>query len=798
MKKPKKTNLKVMKKAVSTEKIIVSGIVQGVGFRPTVWRIAQTLQLQGDVSNTGDGVVIHVKGSQQKINQFVQRIISYKPPLARIDNIERSDLISTYSFFESFTILASTKTSINTGVMADAATCKACFTEIFDTNNHRFQYPFTNCTHCGPRLSIIRNIPYDREQTSMANFLLCERCNDEYTTESNRRFHAQPNACINCGPQCSLVDKFGNKIAIENAISDVAQYLLAGKIIAIKGIGGFHLAALASNQQAVSTLRQRKCRPSKPFALMAKDSCMVEKYCLLLKNEKALLESPAAPIILLLKKKQQKKENKKLANNIAADQNTLGFMLPNSPLHHLLLNSIDEPIILTSANISHEPPCISNDTALDKLKDIADFFLLHNRDIENRVDDSVIRFINGAPQFLRRARGYAPQSIVLSSEFNEAPQILALGADIKNTFCLLKNGQAIISQHMGDLENYATYCDFRHNLTLYQRLFQHQPEHIAVDAHPEYSANKTGSEIALNQAVPLHTIQHHHAHIASCLAENNYRLNDKAVLGIVLDGLGYGEDKTLWGGEFLHANYEKSNRLAFFKPVALIGGTVAIKQPWRNLYAQLSTCLGWKWVKKHYNQTTLVNLLAEKPLKTLDAMLDKNINCPLTSSVGRLFDAVAAAVGLCFEHIEYEGQAAIALENKITKKAWKKAHFNFYPFSVSQGIVDSSPMWKALLKDISNAVSTADISAKFHKGLSLIIQDQTDELTKKHTIETVVLSGGVFQNKTLFEDVYNGLTTSGLCVLSHRHVSANDGGISLGQAVIVAARLIKENESKRE
>jgi len=783
----------MMIKSTNTEKIIVSGIVQGVGFRPTVWHIAQALQLQGDVSNNGDGVVIHVKGSQHQINEFVQQIVTNKPPLARIDHIERSELLSTYSFFESFTILASTKTSVNTGVMADAATCEACLTDIFDANNRRFQYPFTNCTHCGPRLSIIRNIPYDREQTSMASFLLCEDCNDEYTTESNRRFHAQPNACIKCGPQCFLVDNFGNKIVTKNPISDAAQYLLDGKIIAIKGIGGFHLAALASNQQAVSTLRQRKHRPRKPFALMAKNSNMVKEYCLLLQDEKSLIESPAAPIILL-----SKKENKKLANNIAADQNTLGFMLPNSPLHHLLLNIIDEPIILTSANRSHEPPCINNDTALDKLKYIADFFLLHNRNIENRVDDSVVQFINDAPQFLRRARGYAPQSIILPSEFKEAPQILALGADLKNSFCLLKNGQAIISQHMGDLENYATYSDFRHNITLYQRLFQHQPEHIVVDAHPEYSSNKAGGEIALKQAVPLHTIQHHHAHIASCLAENNYRLHNKAVLGIVLDGLGYGADETLWGGEFLHANYEKSKRLAFFKPVALIGGTVAIKQPWRNLYAQLSTCLGWNWVKKHYNQTGLVNLLAEKPLKTLDAMLDKNINCPLTSSVGRLFDAVAAAVGLCFEHIEYEGQAAIALENKITKKAWKKAQFNPYPFSISQGIVDPSPMWKALLIDIKNAVSTADISAKFHKGLSLIVQEQSGKLIKEHNIKTVVLSGGVFQNKTLFEDIYSGLTNSGLCVLSHRHVPANDGGISLGQVVIVAARLIKENKNIKE
>ncbi|PCH98087.1 MAG: carbamoyltransferase HypF [Gammaproteobacteria bacterium] len=775
---------------MKTEKIIVRGLVQGVGFRPMVWHLAHALALQGDVSNNGDGVVIHVKGTADKINKLVQDILINKPPLARIDNIERKALSNTYPFFGSFIISASTMTGSNTGIIADAATCAACLNDVFDSNNHRYQYPFTNCTHCGPRLSIIRNIPYDREQTSMASFPLCERCEKEYNAENDRRFHAQPNACIECGPQCWLVNNLGKKISTITAINDVAQHLLAGKIVAIKGIGGFHLATLASDSTAVSRLRKRKRRPSKPFALMAKDSRMIEAYCLLTNDEKSLLESPAAPIVLLPKKK-----NKALANNIATNQNTLGFMLPNSPLHHLLLHYINEPIVLTSANISHEPPCVSNNNALSKLKNIADFFLLHNRDIENRVDDSVIMFMNATPQFLRRSRGYAPQSIILPSAFKDAPQILALGGELKNTFCLLKNGQATISQHMGDLENYATYCDFRHNLALYQRLFQHEAKHIAVDAHPEYISTKAGHEIALKQAVPLHTIQHHHAHIASCLAENSYPLHNKAVLGIVLDGLGYGEDNTLWGGEFLHADYQKSNRLAFFKPIALIGGSLAMKQPWRNLYAHLSACIGWTWGENRYHNLPFVNHLSKKPLKTLDAMLEKNINCPVASSVGRLFDAVAAAVGICFEEIEYEGQAAIALENKITQESWVNAQLQAYSFSMSQGIVDPSSMWKSLLKDISNAVSIADISAKFHKGLSLIVQEQACKLTKEHNIETIVLSGGVFQNKTLFEDVYNGLSNNGLHVLYHKNVPANDGGISLGQAVVVAARLIK-NKSK--
>jgi len=779
----------VMKK-ISTEKIVVQGIVQGVGFRPKVWHLAQELKLQGDVSNNGSGVVIHVKGFEHCINEFVQNIVNQKPPLARIDKIQRSKLVPTYPFSNSFVITPSTQSSSNTGIMADAATCKDCKNDIFEESNRRFHYPFTNCTHCGPRLSIIRNIPYDRAHTSMSSFPMCTFCNKEYELKSDRRFHAQPNACPECGPRCWLVDNLGKDVETKNAINKTAEYLLAGKIVAIKGIGGFHLAVLASSEIAVNTLRQRKKRPSKPFALMAKNIAMIEKYCVVSKQEKSLLESSGAPIVLLTKK-----EDSDLAKNIANNQTTLGFMLPNSPLHHLLFSYITEPIILTSANISHEPPCIENDDALLKLKNIADYFLLHDRVIENRVDDSIVRILNDSPQFMRRARGYAPQSFILPEGFNKSPQILALGGELKNTFCLIKNGQAVVSQHMGDLENYATYCDFLHNLTLYKNLFSHDPEHVVVDAHPEYISNKAGIEISTEQNINLHLIQHHHAHVASCLADNQYDLHNKPVLGIVLDGLGYGDDQTLWGGEFLIADYVESKRVAHLKPVALIGGSMAMKQPWRNLYAQLSSCLGWQWVKEHHQEAIVVQQLSEKPLNTLDAMLDKKINSPLASSAGRLFDAVAASVGLCFDNIEYEGQAAIELEGKITKTSWEKVQTHAYPFNISKGIVDPSPMWKALLIDLNRSVSIADISARFHKGLSLVIQKLAHKLTNEHNIETIVLSGGVFQNKTLFEDIHKGLSKTGLSVLSHKNIPANDGGISLGQAAVVAARLMKNNNN---
>jgi hydrogenase maturation protein HypF len=774
---------------VHAEHIHVYGIVQGVGFRPTVWHLAQRFELTGNVSNHGDGVSINVQGAEEAIESFVQSLMDEKPTLARIDSIERRLQSVSDNLANNFEIVSSTQSNANTGVTADAATCDQCIADIFDHDNRRYGYPFTNCTHCGPRLSIIRGVPYDRLQTSMAKFTMCSCCKQEYNSPEDRRFHAQPNACPDCGPECWLVDKSGNKLATTTAITDAAGYLKTHSIVAIKGIGGFHLAVDACNEIAVQRLRDRKQRPRKPFALMAKNMAMIEQYCDVNEQERALLESSIAPIVLLEKKSQTL-----LANNIAPGQNTLGFMLPYSPLHHLLLSEIEEPIVLTSANVAHEPQCIENEDALAKLVDIADYFLLHNRDIENRVDDSVMRVMAGRSQFLRRSRGAAPHSIVLPDDFELSPQILALGGELKNTFCLLKNGHAVLSQHIGDLENYPTYENYRHNINLYEQLFQHQASQLAVDAHPEYLSNKAGHEIASERALDLHLIQHHHAHIASCLVDNNYALEGAPVLGIVLDGLGYGDDQTLWGGEFLLADYHQSSRLAHLKPIALLGGTTAMKQPWRNTYAHLQTCLGWDWVNKQYAELDLVQMLSQKPLATFDAMLEKNMNCPLASSAGRLFDAVAAAVGICSEQLQYEGQAAIELEAIITDQGWADAQQTAYPFLLEKGVLDPSPMWQALLEDLSKITESACISARFHKGLSLAVQQLAAKLANDKAIKTIVLSGGVFQNKTLFEDVKQGLEQQQFTVLTHQNVPANDGGIALGQAVIAATRLMRKEQ----
>jgi hydrogenase maturation protein HypF len=770
------------------EQIRIRGIVQGVGFRPAVWKLAQRFQLYGTVSNDGDGVLIEVQGKLATIDAFIKAVGDEKPALSRIDRIERKLLESPSCPATSFKIIESNHSDANTGITADAATCQDCLLDIFDPKNRRYHYPFTNCTHCGPRLSIIRGIPYDRAQTSMAAFTLCSACLQEYQSADNRRFHAQPNACPVCGPALWLEDNQGeiiSKLSTDDTpIIKAVSYLNYEKIVLIKGIGGMHLAVDATNEKAVQRLRIKKHRPLKPFALMMKDMAMVKRYCHINAKEQAVLSSPAAPIVLL---KRKNKPSPVLANSIAPQQKTLGVMLPYSPLHHLLLDSINKPVVLTSANASDEPQCIDNNHARQSLNKIADYFLLHNRKIENRVDDSVLRIMAAKARFYRRARGYAPESLPLPKGFENTPAILAMGGELKNTFCLLKNEQAMVSQFMGDLENFTTYRDYRHHLSLYEKLYQQRAKHIAIDLHPEYLSSKAGQKIAQERGIDCHFIQHHHAHIAACLAENLYPLDADPVLGIVLDGLGYGADNTLWGGEFLLTDYRQNQRLAYLKPIALLGGSIAMRQPWRNTYAHLQTCLTWDWVSKKYADLDLFKRLSNKPLTILKNMLKQGLNCPKASSAGRLFDAVAAAVGICYESIQYEGQAAIELENSISKQAWAEAEDSFYPFLIKDKQLDPSTMWKALLNDLAQSTPIALISARFHQGLANAILVMAIKLAKEHQLKTIVLSGGVFQNKTLFEAVNKGLEKKGFRVLTHQLVPANDGGLALGQAVIVAA-----------
>jgi len=784
--------------------IRVRGLVQGVGFRPSVWRLAQQFNLSGHVLNDGEGVLIEVSGTANNINLFTQALEDNPPPLARIDSLESHELEpSEAPENNDFNIIKSHHSHAQTGVGADAATCPECLQDTLDPNNRRFRYPFTNCTHCGPRLSIIKAIPYDRQYTSMAKFKLCDSCQSEYQNPADRRFHAQPNACPECGPKAWLEQNDALKINAPsiNSVDDcdaAAQRLKQGYIVAIKGIGGFHLACDATNNKAVALLRQRKHRYAKPFALMAANTDIIKQYCQLNEPEESLLNSPQAPIVLL-----QKKSSTCLAQDVAAKQNTLGFMLPYTPLHHILLSAIDVPIVMTSGNLSDSPQVISNDQAREQLSDIADFFLLHNRDIVNRMDDSVLRVVDNKTQILRRARGYAPIQMQLPAGFEQAPNALAYGGELKNTFCLTQGSQAILSQHMGDLENARVYDDYCKHLEHYQTLHQHTAALLAIDHHPEYLSSKLGRAQADEHDIKLTSVQHHHAHIAACLAENHWPRQGEKVLGIAFDGLGFGTDDTLWGAEFLLADYVSYQRLAHLQTTPMLGSQQAIYQPWRNTYAHLSQAFDWdKLTQKHPN-LELLNYLQNKPLKTLDAMLAKQINAPLASSSGRLFDAVAAAVGICQEQVQYEGQAAIELEALVTDELIEQEHTNAYCLTLNQQsntiVIETKSLWQSVLNDLASKTTQAIIATRFHLGLSQTIVKVVNNIkqnNKAFSSQTVALSGGVFQNKILHQQVTKQLKALHYTVLTHSLVPANDGGLALGQAMVAIAQHL-HNEEKR-
>lgn len=775
------------------EEIRVRGTVQGVGFRPTVYRLAKACMLGGDVRNDGEGVLIRVCGTQEAITEFIDRLQQECPPLARIHDLtrQRCDVeINPEDFF----ISTSINNRIQTEIAPDTATCPQCQQEIFDPYSRYYRYPFTNCTHCGPRLSIIHAIPYDRNHTSMKTFTMCKQCESEYTNIKNRRFHAQPVACYKCGPEAWLERADGKAItasmfSILDEVDAVCTLLQQGEIVAIKGIGGFHLACDATNESAVQKLRQRKQRYDKPFALMARDIEVIEQYCTVTPKEKELLNSPPAPIVLLTSNPtiQNPKIQNRIAFSVAPRQNSWGFMLPYTPLHHLILKRMNRPIVLTSGNISNEPQCINNDEAREKLSQIADYFLFHNREIVNRIDDSVVRVVGEQTQIIRRARGYAPAAIYLPLEFSFAPPILAMGSELKNTFCLLRDGKAIISQHLGDLENALAFNAYQDTLNLYLNLFTHQPQIIAIDKHPEYLSTKLGEKLANQNRLKIDYIQHHHAHIAACMAENGVSLNTPPILGIALDGLGYGDDGTFWGGEFILADYRQFKRLATFKSVAMVGGKQAIYQPWRNTYAHLISAFSWQELMSKYGNLELIEFLATKPLKLINQIIAQKINSPIASSAGRLFDAVAAAIGICREECHYEGQAAIEMEALVGDIQVQPYRFDI---TIQGGIyqLEVRPMWEALLEDLQRQFSPQIIATKFHLGLAVAIVNMVKKLCENNSISQVALTGGVFQNRILLEQVSGGLNKLGLNILTHSQVPANDGGLSLGQVVIAAAK----------
>ncbi|KAB2920509.1 MAG: carbamoyltransferase HypF [Hyphomicrobiaceae bacterium] len=768
----------------------VRGLVQGVGFRPTVWRLARAHGLAGEVLNDGEGVLIRAWGSADALDTFVAALGREPPPLARIDTIERHALTGAPATAD-FLIGDSRSGTVRTGIVPDAATCPACLADIADAGNRRYRYPFTNCTHCGPRLSIVRAIPYDRANTSMAVFAMCPDCSAEYADPADRRFHAQPTACPRCGPRVWLENADGAKLSLPaglDAIAAAAAEIRAGRIVAVKGIGGFHLACDATCASAVSELRRRKRRHAKPFALMARDIAMIQAFARASALERDLLSSPAGPIVILAKADGADV----LAAEVAPGQSSLGFMLPYTPLHTLLMQDMEAPIVLTSGNRSDEPQCITNEAARTRLAGIADLWLMHDRDIVNRLDDSVVRVAAGAARVLRRARGLAPEPIALAPGFADAPAVLAMGAELKSTFCLLRGGQTIVSQHAGDLEDAATHADYRAALALYRDLYRFSPEVVAVDAHPDYLSTQWGDTLARESGLAAERVQHHHAHVASCLAEHGLDIDAPPVLGIVLDGLGYGDGGALWGGEFLLADYLSSQRLAAFAPVPMVGGARATREPWRNAFAHLAQFVGWERLCGRYGDLPITRRLQSKPIATLQTMMARGVNAPPASSAGRLFDAVAAVLGISPETTSYEGQAAVELEALAATLPPEPG--NGYAAEAIEGCPETlswSPLWQCVLEDLRHRVEPARIAARFHAGLVSTIASTALRHCGRHRTGTVVLGGGVFQNRLLLEGVTHRLEASGLRVLSPRLVPANDGGISLGQAAVAAARALR-------
>jgi hydrogenase maturation protein HypF len=630
----------------------------------------------------------------------------------------------------------------------------------------------------------------------MANFPLCPDCQREYDDPGDRRFHAQPIACPVCGPKIwleSLTDK--NPVWKPGKETETVISLIEnGEILAIRGLGGFHLACDATNPEAVNRLRQRKRRYGKPFALMARDMAVIRRYCQVSVAEEETLRSGAAPIVLL-----NAEGGERLPEAIAPGVNTLGFMLPYTPLHLLLLKELDYPLVMTSANLSQEPQLIGNAEAREKLRGLADTVLFHNREIANRMDDSVVRVMAGKPRLLRRSRGYVPGAIALPPGFERSASILAYGAELKSTFCLIQNNQAILSQHQGDLENPITYADYQKNLQLFRQLYDHQPQILVADLHPEYLSTKLAQDHAQTQNLPLIQVQHHHAHIASCLVENGIPLDHPPVLGIALDGLGFGEDGTIWGGEFLLADYRGYQRLASLKPVAMIGGTQAILEPWRNTYAHLNATGDWQILSEKYGHLELFDYFQSKPIALFDQMLQKRLNTPLASSAGRLFDAVSAAMGLCRDRALFEGQGAIELEMAVDRHLLSESDVDFaYPFEMIDPSdkllsLDPRPMWHSLLEDLSQGASTSVMATRFHQGLIQGITHLVEKLAHQCqldglSIKKIALSGGCFQNRILLEELTKNLEARGYECLSHAEIPSNDGGLALGQGAIAIAR----------
>ena len=762
--------------------IRVEGVVQGVGFRPFVYSLATRLGLAGWVGNDVDGVFAEVEGPAEQIRDFLAALERDAPPLARVERVSAQPMSPDGR--PGFAIVASDTAGAHRAlVSADSATCADCLRELADPGDRRSGYPFINCTNCGPRFTIVRDVPYDRPLTTMAGFTMCAACAAEYHDPANRRFHAQPVCCPACGPQLRLLAADGTELsgpdgAAEGALAGAVDALIgavdaldAGQVLAVKGLGGYHLAVDAASDQAAALLRSRKHREDKPFAVMAADLAAARALCEVDDVAASLLTSPRRPIVLLPRRDHAGLDSLPLAAAVAPGNRQLGVMLPYTPLHHLLLRDFGRPIVLTSGNVSDEPIAYRDEDALSRLGGLADVFVTHDRPIHIRTDDSVVRPFRGRETVLRRSRGYVPEPLAVASRF--ARPVLACGAELKNTFCLGRGDRAFLSHHIGDLENYETLRSFTDGIRHFRRLFDVAPQIIAHDLHPEYLSTK----YALQQdGCVLAGVQHHHAHIASCLADNG---EAGPVIGVAFDGTGFGTDGTIWGGEFLLADLADAERAGHLAGVPMPGGAAAIRQPWRMAAAYLDAAFpgglpaGLDVAAR--NRDTWPDVLT---------LARRGVNAPVTSSAGRLFDAVAALLGIR-DSINYEGQAAVELEQLTAT-----SRHDPYPVAITDGqplTVAGTDLVRAAAQDLLDGVPREVIGARFHQGVAAMIGEACGLLRDRSGLGTVALSGGVFQNLLLLGTVVDLLEARGFRVLTHSRVPPNDGGISLGQAVVAAA-----------
>lgn len=748
----------------AARKVRVNGIVQGVGFRPFVYQLARRHGLRGEVANTPDGVRIHVEGLCRDIDAFRRDLGDHPPPLAQVTEIvDCPDPVDGYT---DFSIAASQRHATrSTLISPDVCVCDDCLEELFDPRDRRYRYPFINCTNCGPRYTIIEDIPYDRPATAMQGFTMCRRCQAEYDDPGDRRFHAQPNACADCGPQVALYDRRRRPVA-GDAVETAADLLKRGKIVAVKGLGGFHLAADATNAAVVSRLRKRKNRDKKPFALMSYRLADIVRYAVVRAFEQELLTCPQRPIVLL-----EKRTPNPLCPQVAPGNRYFGVMLPYTPLHYLLLGCGFSALVMTSGNRAHEPLAIENEEAFGRLSDIADYFLVHNRPIIIRSDDSIVRIAAGATRFARRSRGYVPVPLFLKTK---VPPILACGGELKNTVCLSMENRAFLSQHIGDLENPAAGRFFENTIAHMQRILDIRPEMIAHDLHPDYLSTRYARQQTDVQKIG---VQHHHAHIASCMAENGI---DGPVIGLAFDGSGYGGDGRIWGGEVLIVEGHRFRRVAHLAEVALPGGAAAIREPWRMAVSYLYATFG---DDLRNLALPVIRKIDSRKIDVIVAMIAKRVNSPLTSSMGRLFDGVAGLLGMR-DRVSYEGQAAMELE--MLAGSDQAAAYDFEWADGDVRVVALAPLVRQVVRDILTGRPAAEISARFHRTLIELFTALCETIRAESGLKRVVLSGGVFQNVRLLSGFVRILAQKKFDVYTHKKVPANDGGLCLGQLLVAA------------